>query len=169
MVCSRWLSYPLSIDSVYDVIFNHISLLYWISLPLLLGSLYMINVSFKNTYLKWAATIGIVFAVYSLSYFYYMLPGSDSQAFRGMTEYYIKTKDLDPQKPFHGYFQWPGFFLLNDIATSLSRIPLANFEFLLYAIIGFLFTTSIYVYASRAYKNEGFWQLRHFLLQCFIS
>lgn len=155
LVCSWWLSYPLSIDSTSDIIFNHVSLLYWISLPLLLASLYMINVTSKNNSLKWIATIGIVLTIYSLSYFYYTLPGSDSQAFRGLTEYLIKTKDLDPSKPYHDYFQWPSYFLLNVIATSVCGMALRSFEFLLYTIMGFLFTTSLYVYASRTFKDEG--------------
>ena len=112
-------------------------------------------------------TIGIVLTMYSLSYFYYMLPGSDSQSFRGMTEYFIKTKDLDPLKPSHDYFQWPSFFLLSDIATSVSGMELANFEFLLYAIIGFLLATAMYVYASRAYKNEGFLAVVTFFVALF--
>jgi len=118
--------------------------------------MYMINITFKSNSLKWITIIGIVFTMYSLSYFYYMLPGSDSQSFRGLNEYFIKTKDLDPLKPNHGYFQWPSFFLLSEIVTSVSGMGLANFEFLLYAIIGFLLATAMYVCASRAYKNEGF-------------
>jgi hypothetical protein len=156
MVYAWWSSYPLSMDSIFDVIFNHVSLLYWVSVPLLLGSMCMISISFKNQYVKWIAAIGIVLTIYSLSYFYYMMPGSDSQAFRGMTEYFIKTKDLDASKLGHSYFQWPSFFLLSDMATSVSGLGLANFEFLLYTIIGFLLATGMYAYASRAYKHEGF-------------
>jgi hypothetical protein len=96
-----------------------------------------------------------------------MLPGSDSQYFRGLTEYFIKTKDLDPLKPAHGYFQWPSFFLLTDIATSVSGLELASFEFLLYTIIGFLLATAMYVYASRAYKNEGFLTVAAFFVAMF--
>jgi hypothetical protein len=42
------------------------------------------------------------------------------------------------------------------MATSVSGLGLANFEFLLYAIIGFLLATALYVYASKAYKKSGF-------------
>jgi len=144
-----------------------VSLLYWVSLPLLLASMYAINLAFKNNYLKWIITIGIVLTIYSLSYFYYMIPSSDSQSFRGVTEYFIKTKDLDPSKPYHTYFQWPSFFLLSDMVTSVSGLNLANFEFLLYTIIGFLLATAIYVYASRAYKNEGFLAVTTFFVAMF--
>lgn len=167
MVCSWWLSYPLSIDSVYDFVFNHVSLLYWVSLPLLLASMYLINTTFKSNSLKWIVTIGIVLTMYSLSYFFYLLPGSDSQYFRGLTEYFIKTKDLDPSKPAHSYFQWPSFFLLNEMITSVSGMGLANFEFLLYTIIGFLLATALYVHASRAYKNEGFLAVASFFVAMF--
>jgi hypothetical protein len=96
-----------------------------------------------------------------------MIPGSDSQYFRGLTEYFIKTKDLDPLKPNHGYFQWPSFFLLSDMVTSVSGMELVNFEFLLYTIIGFLLATAMYVYASRAYKNEGFLAVAAFFVAMF--
>jgi hypothetical protein len=127
----------------------------------------MINITFKSNSLKWMTTIGIVLTMYSLSYFYYMMPGSDSQYFRGLTEYLIKTKDLDPLKPSHDYFQWPSFFLLSEMVTSVSGMELANFEFLLYTIIGFLLATAMYVYASRAYKNEGFLAVASFFVAMF--
>lgn len=156
MVLAWWSSYPLNIYSVDDYLFNHLSILYWVSMPLLLASLYMISVSFRNSTLKWLAVLGMMFTIYSMSYFYYMLPGSDSQAFRGLTEYFIKTKNLDTSLTYHSYFQWPSFFILNDIATAVSGMQLMSFEFLTYGIIGFLLTTGLYVYASRRYKNEGF-------------
>jgi hypothetical protein len=96
-----------------------------------------------------------------------MLPGSDSHYFRGLTEYFIRTKDLDPLKPSHSYFQWPSFFLLADIVTSVSGVELANFEFLLYTIIGFLMATALYVYASKAYKNGGFLTVAAFFVAMF--
>ena len=156
MVYSWYLSYPLSIDSLDDFVFNHVSPLYWFSLPLFLASMYIMATTSKNNSLKWMLIIGLVISIYSLSYFYYMLPGSDSHYFRGLTEYFIRTKDLDPLKPSHSYFQWPSFFLLADMATSVSGVELANFEFLLYTIIGFLMVTALYVYASKAFKNGGF-------------
>ena len=110
MVYSWYLSYPLAIDSPGDFVFNHVSLLYWFSLPILLTSMYMIALTSKSNSLKWIISIGIVMTIYSISYFYFMLPGSDSQYFRGLTEYFIKTKDLDPLQPNHGYYQWPSFF-----------------------------------------------------------
>ena len=156
MVYSWYLSYPLSINSVDDFVFNHISILYWFSLPLLLASMFMMAVTSKSNYTKWIISVGIVMTIYSLSYFYYMLPSIDSHYFRGITEGFIRTKDLDPLKPNRGYFQWPSFFLLADMTTSLSGMELATYEFLFYTVIGFLIATAFYVYASRAYKHGGF-------------
>lgn len=167
MICSWYLSYPLSIDYVGDSVFNHVSLLYWISLTLLLVTMCAIAITSKNSYLKWLSVIGLIISIYSLSYFYYMLPGSDSQYFRGLTEYFIKTKDLNPLTPYHDYFQWPSFFLLADMATSVSGLKLANFEFLLYTIIGFLMATALYVYASKAHKKEGFLAVAVFFMAMF--
>ena len=156
MAYSWYSSYPLSIDSVDDFVFNHVSVLYWFSLPLMLTSMCMLAVTSKSHILKWIICIGIVMTIYSLSYFYYMLPGSDSHYFRGLTEYFMRTKNLDPSQPNHMYFQWPSFFVLANIATSVSGLELANFQFLLYTIIGFLLATTLHVYASKTFKNGGF-------------
>jgi hypothetical protein len=167
MAYSWYLSYPLSIDSLDDFVFNHVSVLYWFSLSLLLASMYMMAVTFKNDYLRWIMSVGIVMALYSISYFYYMLPGSDSLLFRGMHEYFMRTKNLDFSQPGKAYFQWPSIFILSDIATSVSGLELANFEFLMYAIIGFLLATTLYVFASKAYRNGGFLAVVIFFIAMF--
>lgn len=167
MFYSWYLSYPLSVDSVDDFVFNHVSILYWFSLPLLLTSLYMMAVTFKNNSFKWIISVGIVMTLYSISYFYFMLPGSDSRYFRGVTEYFIETKNLDPLQPNHGYYQWPSFFILSYIASSVSGLTLVNFEFLLYTVIGFLLATSLHFYASRAYKNSGLLTVAVFFISMF--
>jgi hypothetical protein len=82
-----------------------------------------------------------------------MMPTADSEYFRGLTEYFLKTGSLDPSN--HGYFQWPGFFILANIVTSVSGISLANYEFLLYAIILLFLTTALYVYGSKKFANSG--------------
>jgi len=138
MIYSWYLSYPLSINSPDDFVFNHVSILYWFSLPLLLASMLMIAITFKNDYLKLIMTVGIVMTMYSLSYFYYMLPTSDSLYYRGLNEYFIKTNNLDFSQSGKSYFQWPSIFVLSNIATSVSGLELANFEFIIYAIIGFI-------------------------------
>ena len=167
MVYSWYLSYPLSINSVDDFVFNHISILYWFSLPLLLASMYMIAVTSKNNYLKWILSVGILVTLYSMSYFYYMLPSSDARYFRGLTEHFIETKNLSVSQPQYSYYQWSSFFILSYIATSVSGLTLANFEFQLYALIGFLLATSLYVYASKAYKSGGFIMVVAFLVSMF--
>lgn len=167
MVYSWYLSYPLSVDSVNDVVFNHVSILYWVSLPLLLTSMYAIVATSKNSYLKWLFSVGAVLAIYSLSYFYNFLPGSDSHYFRGLNEYLINTGNLDPLVSHHGYFQWPSYFILAKVATSVSALVLADFEFLFYAIIGFLLATTLYVYVSKATKNGGFQAVAIFFISGF--
>ncbi len=114
------------------------------------------SLSFRNKYLKWLISIGFLLALYSLSYFYISMPTSDSQAFRGLNEYFASTKNLDPALPNHSYFQWPSFFLLVDMATSVSGLSLANFEFLLYSLIGFLFASGLYIYTSKKFNQGGF-------------
>jgi hypothetical protein len=96
-----------------------------------------------------------------------MMPTGDSQYFRGLTEYFIKTKSLDPSQLNHDYYQWPAYFILADIVTSVSGLPLANYEFLLYTIIGFLLTTALYVYASKKHKMAGFLTVAAFFISIY--
>ena len=155
MIVAWWLSYPLSVNSMTDALFNHVSTLYWIGLPLTLGSLYLLSIRSNNEYVKWLAIIGIVLAINSLSYFYFMLPGSDQATFRGMTEYFINTHNLDSTTIIHSYFQWPSYFLLMNVATSITGISISILEFIMFSVLGFLFATALFVYYSRAFKKTG--------------
>lgn len=153
---SWYLSYPITSISANDYVFNHISILYWFSLPLLVASMFLIAVTTKSNFLKWLLSIGIVLTFFSLFYFYYMMPTGDSQYFRGLTEYFISTKNLDSSQLIHNYYQWPAFFILADVVTSISGLPLANYEFLIYTIIAVLLTTGLYLFASKKHNLSGF-------------
>jgi len=149
---SWYVSYPVSIDSPHDFVHNHISCLYWLSLPILFTSFFIVAIETKNNTLRWVMTVGTVLLMYSLVYFYYMIPGSDVHQFRSLTEYFISTGDLS-SKRYHDYYQWPLFFILNNIAISITGLDLVYFEFLLYSTIGLVITSSLYLYASKARAN----------------
>jgi hypothetical protein len=53
------------------------------------------------------------------------------------------------------------------MATSVSGMELAKFEFLLYAIMGFLLATALYVYASKAFKKGGLLAVAAFFVAMF--
>lgn len=156
MVFSWFLSYPLRIDSPTDFVFNHVSVLYWISLSILLASMFLMGITYENYYSNWIISAGIFVVIYSISYFFLTIPTADSNNFTGLTEYFLRTNDLTPNLVSRAYFQWPSFFILAKIMTSVTGIDLAKYEFLLYAIIGFLITTAVYIYASRFSRKEGF-------------
>lgn len=155
MIYSWYLTYPLSTLSANDLVFYHVSILYWLSLPLLLVSMFLMAVTIKSKFFRWILSIGIVLTFFSLPYFYYMMPTNDSQFIRGLVEYFVKTKSLDPSQLNHNYYQWPAFFVVANIVTSISGLTLANYEFLLYAIIAFLVGTVLYVYGSKKFTNGG--------------
>ena len=156
IICSWYLSYPLSIDSPLDFTFNHVSPLYWIGLSVFLASLYLAAVTSKNNIVKLAICIGIVLSMYSIRYFFYLLPSSDAHTVRGLTEYAIATGDLDPSKPHHSYFQWPFFFILDQMATSITGLEVTNFEFVLFAIFGVFYVLALYVYAFSFSKGDSY-------------
>jgi len=155
MIYSWYISYPISAIASNDFVFDHVSVLYWVSLPLLLVSMFLMAVTTKNTLMRWILSIGIVLTFFSLSYFYSIIPTGDSQQFRAFVEYFIKTKSLDPSQLNHNYYQWPAFFVLADVVTSVSGLPLTSYEFLLYTLIGFLLGSALFVYGSKKYNTGG--------------
>jgi hypothetical protein len=168
LIYSWFLSFPLSLNSAGDLIYNHVQILYWISVPLLLTSMFLMAISFKNKYLRWMLTVGFVIVLYSLLYFYYTMPTVDSAFFRGLTENFIRTNNLNASQLIHSYYQWPSFFLLADITTLVSGLQLSIYEFLLFTLIGFLIATSLYVYASKAYNRSGFLAVAAFFVIMFL-
>lgn len=155
IVYSWFSSYPLVLDSPTDFLFNHISQLYWIGLALTLASLYASATMTQNTIVRWLAVVGIVTATYSLSYFYYLVPGSDSHYFRGLTEYSLTAQKLDPSQSYHSYYEWPLFFVLNKIAYTLG-LDARFFQFILFGVIGILYATTLYYISSRFSKEGAF-------------
>jgi hypothetical protein len=146
------LSYPVSIDSPYDFVYNHISYLYWLGLAILFASFFIVALKTKNNNLRWAMTIGTVLLIFSQAYFYYMVPGSDANAHRGLTEYFISTGDLS-LKPYHYYYQFPLSFILSKTALSITGLDLRCFEFILYGVMSFVITSLIYLHISKVRTN----------------
>ena len=149
LIYSWFLTYPVSTISANDYVFNHVSILYWLSLPLLLGSMYLLAITTKSTFWKWILSIGIVLTFFSLYYFYSMMPTTDSQYFRGLIENFIKTKSLDASQFNHQYYEWPAYFVLANIVTLISGLSIASYQFVLFAIICIVLSTALYVYASK--------------------
>ncbi|MGD0645051.1 MAG: hypothetical protein ABSA75_09120 [Candidatus Bathyarchaeia archaeon] len=168
MIYSWYVSYPLSVNSVSDIIYNHVSILYWISIPILLTSMFMMATTFKSQYSKWILTVGFVIVLYSLVYFYFTMSTVDADYFRGLTENFIRTNSLNASQLIHNYYQWPSFFLLASITTLVSGLKLTSYEFLLFTIIGFLLSTALYIYASKAYNRSGFLMVAAFFVVMFL-
>jgi hypothetical protein len=152
-----WLqSYPLSINSPTDFIFNHVSLLYWIGLAIFLGSCFISIAITKNRVIILIFCLLIFFAIYSLRYFYATVPGSDANTFRGLVEYAIDFRNLDSLQPHHMYYQWPAFFVFNTVGTLVTGLDLIAFEFVFFAILGVLYVLSLSLYFS-SYSENSFW------------
>jgi hypothetical protein len=167
MISAWFLSYPLSIVSADDWLFNHIHFLYWIGLPLTLVSLYLIGLVSHNKTLHCVIAIGIFFAIFSLSYYYYMLPGSDAQLFRGLNEYFSESSSLVPDNKWHFYYEWPIFFVLTRILRIVTGLELTQLEFLLYAVIGCILVLGLQIYFSKNSKNFGFLSVIGFSIAMF--
>jgi hypothetical protein len=155
LLFTSWvLSYPVSIDSQNDFIFNHFSYLYWASLALLFVSFFVVAVKTKNGTVRWAVTACTAMLIFSQSYFYYLIPGTDANQFRGLTEYFISNGLPNNLSLYnHYYFSWPLFFTINKIAVSTLWIDLRVFQFLMYASLNFILASLLYLNVSRVQKN----------------
>ena len=117
--------------------------------------MFLMAVTTNSNLLRWLLSIGIILTFFSLSYFYSIMPTGDSQQFRGFVEYLTRTQSLDASQLNHNYYQWPAFFILADIATTVSGLPITSYEFLLYTIIGLLIGTTLFVYGSKKFLMGG--------------
>lgn len=154
LILYSWVeSFPLSLNSPTDLIFNQIQPLYWIGFALLLGSLATAAATIKNDKVVIIVCIAILLSMYSLYYFYPSLPGSDTNTFRGLTEYAATTRDLNPLVPEHNYYQWPGFFILGQIVITVTGLNIIPFEFIFFTILGILYVTALNVYFSSFSKK----------------
>jgi hypothetical protein len=152
---SWYTSYPIAIDSPSDFLFNHISPFYWLGLSIVFATLYILAILFERNFLKWIAISSIVIFMYSSAYFFWYIPGPDSTYFRGLTEYFVETGDLNPSKSYHSYYQWPLFFVLSKIAYTLG-LDLKYFEFILFGLLGFVYVTSLYSIFHKSSKEGAY-------------
>ena len=143
---SYYLSYPLLMDSVDDFVYNHISPIYWIGLFIILPSLFILATISDRNDVKLISCIGIIFFMYSIKFFYYSFPASDIHYVRGLIEYVLTFEDLDPTKVFHEYYQWPIFFIINQIFILITNINLRYTEYILFIIFGVIYVSSLYLY-----------------------
>jgi hypothetical protein len=152
---SWYISYPLTVDSPSDFVINHISPFYWLGLSVVLATFYIMGTLFERNFLRWIATAGFIIFMYSLTYFFWFTPGVDSKYVRGQVDYFVETGDLDPSKPWHSYYQWPLFFVLNKMAYTLG-LDLRFFEFMLFGLFGFLYATALYSIFHKFSKDGAY-------------
>jgi hypothetical protein len=167
LVYSWYTSYPLLIESGNDYIFYHVHWLYWPSVILLMGSMFLMALFTKNNILKWLLSIGIVLTIYSIFFFYQSTPTSDSQYFRGLNEYFFETKSLAPNQLDHLYYEWPSFFVLSFIGTHLPGLSLIVFEYVIFILIGVFLCAGLYVYFSKRYEKGAFFGIVAFFITLF--
>lgn len=160
---SWYSSYPISINSMHDYEYYQISFLYWLSLPILFASFFIIAIKTKNKYIRYIVTIMTVFLMLSTTYFRYMVFGSDAHQFIGLTEYYLSNEKINPT-PLQNYYQWPIFFILNKIIITILGLDLRYAHFILYSIVTFVITTLIYIYMTNYAKNGYFGVISFFII-----
>jgi len=164
---SYYRSYPIFINSVDDYIFNNISPTYWMGLFIILPSLFILSTISERNDIKLISCIGIIFFMYSIKYFYYTFSGSDIHYVRGLIEYLLFSGDLDPNELFHDYYQWPIFFIINQIFILITNINLRYTEYILFIVFGVIYISSIYIYYYHYNKKSNHISIIAFLLSVY--
>ena len=85
--------------------------------------------------------------------------------FRGLTENFVRTHNLSSQA--NGYYQWQAFFILADVTFAVSGLRLISYEFLLITLIGFLLSTTLYLYVSEFSRRSGILAVLAFFISSF--
>jgi hypothetical protein len=70
-------------------------------------------------------------------------------------DHFLKTNSLNASLPGNLYFQWPAFFVSTRTEMFVSGLSLIQLEFLKFAVIGFLLSTALFIYAYRFWKNKS--------------
>lgn len=153
-IAFAWLqSYPVSIPSLDKHVFDLISPFLWMGLSMVLASLLLISESSRGRMVKLLCTTSMVFFLYVHYFFFERLPGSDSHYFRAMT-LLSQTAGLSPAQA--AYFQWPSFFILNDIITVVAGFDIQNTSALVFIATGFALSAILFLYYSSESEGMGF-------------
>jgi hypothetical protein len=166
---SWYYSYPITINATDTTIFSQLNWLYWVGYCVTIASMYLLSLTIKTSLLKWLLVVSVIAVLFSLQFFSYYLPGSDTQYFRGLTENFINTKNLDPSGPSHYYYQWPSYFITRYIGAAISGLSIQSLEFVYYFILGLLLSTSLFVYVSKKFKNSEFVVVLTFFISMFSA
>ena len=113
-----------------------------------MGSFYLLSINNISDNLKYFMSIFVFLLVFSLSFFYYMLPTSDNNRFTAFNEvFYLEDKDSLPDTI--RYFEWPIFFIFNKVALLLTGLEVRIFSFIFYGILGILISSFVYNYINK--------------------
>jgi hypothetical protein len=146
-------SYPIVVRSVDDTPFEQFYPLFWLGLPITLVSLFMISFSFQRKEVMFFCSVLFVFFFWVHYLFFPLLPGSDSHYFRGATEDFMGVGVNPSEKD---YFQWPAFFILNNVLSEISKINVDVACVIVFVAVGFLLSSSLFIFFSREDKMLGF-------------
>jgi len=145
-------SYPVSIPPPGRFAFENISVLVWPGLSLVLTSLYLISRSASKKVAFLCATV-FVFFVFSYYLFFPLLPGPDAHTFRARAILF-SIVGADPAQ--NRYFQWPSFFVLNDVLTHILGLDMDSVSVLVFVVTGFLLSCSLFLFFSAEDETLGF-------------
>jgi hypothetical protein len=149
-----WLeSYPVSIPQVEKHVFDNICYLFWPGLSFVFTGLYLISETSTNKGVYFLCTILLTFSLYAHYMLFPMLPGSDSHYFRGLTKLFSKV-GVDPTQ--QGYFQWPSFFILNNVLVMILGLNINEISKLVFLVTGFLISSNLFLFFLQEDEKLGF-------------
>jgi len=154
LIGAAWLkSYPVLIPQVEKHVFDNICYLFWPGLSFVFIGLYLISETSTNKRVSFLCAMLLTFSLYAHYMLFPMLPGSDSHYFRGLTKLFSRV-GIDPTQ--QGYFQWPSFFILNNVLAMILGLSINEISKLVFLVIGFLISSNLFLLFLQEYEKLGF-------------
>jgi len=154
ILVSWFTSYPVTMETPFEFVPDKISPFFWIGLSIVCASLYAMALLSKSDLVASISTLSIIMLIYSSAYFFWFMPGIDADSFRGLTEYFVETGDLNYLVPYHSYFQWPLLFTFYRTACTIG-LDLRLLEFVIFGLIGLFYAVSLYSLAHKSSKYSA--------------
>lgn len=147
------LSYPVTIPSLDKHVFDLISPFLWVGVSMVLASLLLISECARGRMTKLFCATSMVFFIYVHYLFFERLPGPDSHKFRAMTML-SQIAGVSPDQT--EYFQWPSFFIFNDVIAEVTGFGVNNISALVFIATGFALSAILFLYSSDESEGMGF-------------
>jgi len=145
-------SYPITIKSMDDTVFDKVDYLFWFGFVVVLMGLFATSISTERLEIRYICSILLIFVFYIHYMLFPLLLGADSHFFRGATKLFMNVGVTNEKY----YFEWPIFFILNSVLANVLSLSVDSVCIVIFIVEGFLISSTLFILFSRIDKRLGF-------------